>query len=115
MNTNQPQETPFKGLTRSLFMEAIERTLNHRYNSYSNGYERKTKFSAIAIEKKEKLTKAEEDTIVDSYSDIIDPSYRVWFIKQLKRVGKSQFIECGEKARKYGKNPSKLFSDLLRN
>src|SRR5690554_311911 len=115
MNTNEPQEIPFKGLTRSLFVEALERTLNDRYYSYSNSYGKKTKFSnSIAIEDKERLSIAEEDEIVGSYADIIDPNYRVWFIKQLRRVGKTRFIECAEKARKYGKEPQKLFVSLLK-
>jgi hypothetical protein len=71
-------------------------------NSYSN---RKPSLPSIAIE---------EDKIIESYSDIIDPQYRLWFIKRLKQLGKQEFIERAEKAKKYGNNPQKLFVSLLK-
>lgn len=71
-------------------------------NSNSN---RSNSITSIAIE---------EDEIINSYSDIIDPQYRLWFIKRLKTVGKQKFIEAGEKARKYGNNPQRLFVSLLK-
>lgn len=90
-------------------METLNTELKRRLNSYSNSNGSNTNNfnsnSSIAIE---------EDKLVDSFSDIIDPSYRVWFIKRLKVVGRQRFIEAGEKARKYGKNPSKLFATLIR-
>lgn len=89
------------------FMEALTTEINRRINSYSNRSNLDTFNSnrTIAIE---------EDKLVDSYADIIDPNYRVWFIKRLKVVGRDKFIEAGDKARKYGNNPSKLFASLIK-
>jgi len=90
-------------------MEQLKTEVERRLNSYSNSNGSKSSNfnsnSSIAIE---------EDKLVESFADIIDPNYRVWFIKRLKVVGRQRFIEAGEKARKYGNEPSKLFASLLR-
>jgi len=90
-------------------MEQLKTEMERRLNSYSNSNGNNTNNfnsnSSIAIE---------EDRLVDSFSDIIDPEYRVWFIKRLKVVGRQRFIEAGERARKYGNEPSRLFASLIR-
>lgn len=73
-------------------------------NSYSN--RKVTEVTSIAI--------AIEDQIMDSVSDIITPEYRLWYIKRLRVVGKHRFLEAAHKARKYGKDPGKLFGHLLK-
>jgi hypothetical protein len=72
----------------------------------SNGYSNRksNKVTSIAI----------EDQIIESVEDLVDPEYKLWFITRLRVVGKSNFLESAERARKYGKNPKKLFSHLIR-
>lgn len=57
--------------------------------------------------------RGEEDAIINSYSDIIDPDYKLWFVKRLKAVGKDKFVDAGDKARRYGNNKSRLFAHLI--
>lgn len=74
----------------------------------SNSYRKEaTKTSiAIAIE--------EEAHIIDSVKDLIDPDYAGWFVKRLRLLGRHKFLEAAEKARKYGRDPRKLFGHLVR-
>ena len=82
--------------------------LSDSFYSYSN---RKKELTTIAIEQ---LTSSEEDLIVSHYSDIIDPDYRVWFIKRLRVIGKPKFVKYGDMARKYGRNKQKYFTSLVK-
>ena len=85
-------------------MQNVNQVLN------SNSYRKLTKTS-IAIEP---LTIEEQDQLLDAFSDIIDPDYRLWFVIRLKEVGKTKFVEAGEKARKYANDPHRLFAYLLK-
>lgn len=79
---------------------------------YSYSYGKEPKGSSIAIEGK--LSRKEEDNILDSYPELIDPRYRAWFIKNhLRRKGKREFIRLADKAMKYGRNKQKMFVHLL--
>lgn len=78
--------------------------------SYSNG--KGSKDPSIAIE--ERLSREEEDMILDSYPELIDPRYRAWFIKNhLRTKGKQRFIQLADRAMKYGDNKQKMFVHLL--
>lgn len=89
--------------------EPVQNLLKKQVYSYSN--RNLNNITSIAIEP---LSIEEQDSLVKAYSDVIDPNYRLWFIKQLKRCGKTKFVEAGEKARKYGRgNGNQLFAHLL--
>lgn len=111
MNNDKFPETFFAELDWSLLMESIGEHLATRLNSYSNSHGKKTEFSSIAIEK---LTPLQEDQILDSYPQLINPNYRAWMIKRLRQIGKQAFIERADRAVKYGCNPQKLFVSLLK-
>lgn len=76
-------------------------SLNTNNNSYSNSIG--------------ELTTKQQDELISWASDLIAESYRLWFIKQLKRVGKAQFVECATAAKKYdGISRQKVFASMLK-
>jgi hypothetical protein len=106
--------TFFEELDWSILMESVAEHLNHR--NYSNSNRGLLSKPTIAIAIDEKLSVKEQDRLVEWVSDLIDPDYRVWFIKQLKRIGKKGFIECATAARKYdGITRQKVFTSLIRD
>lgn len=86
-----------------LITEETRRRFAH-VNSNGNSYRKDTNTS-IAIE---------EDKLVDHYSDLIHTDYRTWAIKRLKSIGRDRFIECAEKARKYGNDKQRMFAYLIK-
>lgn len=75
--------------------------LNTNNNSYSNS---------------KGLTTKQEDELITWAEDLVTPDYRLWFVKQLKRVGKARFVECATAAKKYdGVSRQKVFTSLLKN
>lgn len=84
----------------------------HPFYSYSYGHRKGSEDPSIAIEGK--LTREEEDKILDSYPELIDPRYRAWFIKNhLRPKGKRRFTQLADQAMKYGKEKQKMFVHLL--
>lgn len=79
---------------------------------YSNSYGKKNFSSSIAIE--EKLSKEEEDKILDSFPQLIDEKFRGWYTIRLRERGKRQFVQIADRAIKYGRNPQKMFAHLIK-
>lgn len=114
MKPNQPHDDTFMGATWSVFMESVSQHLSHRNYSNSNGGLHSKPTIAIAIEGK--LTTKEQDELIAWAFDLIDSNYRLWFIKQLKRVGKEAFISAATAAKRYdGVSRQKVFASLLKN
>jgi len=106
----------FEELDWSTFMDLTNYQLSHRNYSYSNGNGSLQSKPTIAIAIDEKLSARKQDELVKWASDLIDPAYRLWFIKQLKRVGKQAFVDAANAARKYdGKSRQKVFAALLKD
>lgn len=75
-------------------------SLDTNNNSYSNSYG---------------LTTKEEDQLIVWAEDLVSPDYKLWFIKQLKRVGKQTFVDCALAAKKYdGESRQRVFTSLLK-
>lgn len=89
-------------------MHSLSDLSKQRY-SYS---QRRNFSSSIAIENK--LSKEEEDQILDSYPQLITEEYRSWFVIRLRAIGKAKFVEKADRSIKYGKNPRKMFVYLVR-
>lgn len=108
MKNNKPSEDFFTGLNWSTLMQSINDLGVQRLYSYSKS---KRDSTSIAIER---LSKEQEDQILDSYPQLIAPDYRAWCVKQLRAKGKAKFVELADRAVKYGKDPQRMFVYLLK-
>lgn len=62
------------------------------------------------------LSNQQAESVVASCEDLItDKLYRPFFFKKLYSVGPSTFMQLADHARKYGKQPDRLFVKLLRD
>lgn len=110
MNNNKPPEDFFTGLDWSTLMQSINEIASNRVYSYS-----KRDSTSIAIGKAiERLSKEDEDKILDSYPQLVSPNYRGWCVIKLREKGKTKFIEIAERSIKHGKNPQRMFVYLLK-
>lgn len=84
--------------------------INFPLNSYSNRQE--INKTSIAIDGK--LTTKQEDTILESVSDLVLIAYKSWFILRLREVGPAKFMAAADKARKFGRDKPRYFAALVR-
>lgn len=77
----------------------------------SNGYGKKSS-NSMAIDK---LSNKDKDIVLDYYSQLIDEEYRGWFSNKLDEIGKRKFTDLADRAIKYGRDPKKMFSHLLKS
>ena len=54
------------------------------------------------------------DRVLDSFPLLVSEEFRAWHATQIKRLGAKKYIELADRATKYGKEPAKLFSSLLK-
>ncbi len=54
------------------------------------------------------------DRVLDSFPELVTDDFRAWHAKHVARLGASKYIELAERAKKYGNNPAKLFSTMLK-
>lgn len=85
--------------------------MNHIATVYSNSYGKRNFSSSIAIDK---LSRVEEDQILDHYSALVAESFRGYYVNRLREIGKQEFIRRADRAIKYGKNPQKMFAHLMK-
>lgn len=82
-------------------------------NSYSNRQSIQTDNSnrTIAIAP---LSKDQEDKVLDTLVNmgVVAESYKLYFIKPLRKLGGATMIEHADKAIKFGKNPQRYFTYL---
>lgn len=78
---------------------------------YSNSNRKRSKRPSIAIER---LSKREEDLILDSYPELISENYRGWCVNRLRLLGRKEFIKLADHAMKHGDNHQKLFVYLIK-
>jgi hypothetical protein len=55
------------------------------------------------------------DKVLDSYPQLVTEDFRPWHARQISRIGTNKYIELANRALKYGNNPAKLFSTMLKN
>lgn len=73
------------------------------------------KVTSIETIVKPKVDVLQAEKIMESCVDLIDaPKYRPFFFKRLYVIGPAKFMELADHARKYGKQPSRLFVKMLR-
>lgn len=89
-------------------MQSINDLGSQRLYSLSHS---KSNSISIAIER---LSKEQEDQILDHYPQLVSDDYRGWCVKRLRAIGKPKFVELADRAIKYGKNPQKMFIYLLK-
>jgi len=56
----------------------------------------------------------ENDYLFDQLSELVNPQYKAWYCKQFYRLGKTKVLQLASIAKADGKQPSKLFSLLLK-
>ncbi len=78
---------------------------------YSYGNRKRSKRPSIAIER---LSKREEDQVLDSYPELISENYRGWCVNRLRALGRKEFVKIADRAMKHGDNRQKLFVYLIK-
>ena len=57
----------------------------------------------------------DNDYLYKELGDLVNPTFKPWYMKQFYRIGKTKVLELASQARADGKNPPKLFSLLLKS
>lgn len=110
INTNLPKNF-FEELDWSLLMQSISDYLSTRPQLSTDSSKLNLRPS---VDNCKLLTEDEISKILQSTEDLINASYRDWYLKRLFAVGPAKYTQIAAHARKYGKDPSKLFSSLLK-
>ena len=62
------------------------------------------------------MSVAEEDRVIEKliHMGVVDPDYRLFFVKKLRALGASKLMQAADKAMKFGKDPQRYFASLTR-
>ena len=56
----------------------------------------------------------DNDKLYELLSDLVNPQFKSWYMKQFYRIGRERVLILASQARADGKKPSRLFSLLLK-
>lgn len=85
----------------------IEQILEQRKQSIDN---RQLKVNSSSIDSSQMTV----DRVLDSYPDLVTDDFRSWHAKKATQIGTKKYIELADRAMKYGNNPARLFSSMLK-
>lgn len=60
-------------------------------------------------------SKYDNDRLYSDLHDLVNPEFRAWYCREFYRLGVERVLALASQARVDGKDPSKLFSYLLKN
>lgn len=61
-----------------------------------------------------KSKKYDNDFLFEDLSDLVNESFKGWYMKQFYRLGKDRILQLASIARADGKNPQRYFSYLIK-
>lgn len=70
--------------------------------------------SNLSTDSSKLITDVEIDFCLEQTNDLVNEQFRSWYILRMMKLGCAEYMERADKARKYGKDPKKYFSSILK-
>ena len=112
MDNEQLPSNNFEELNWSVFMDNVANLLASRKQLTVNSKLLSVN-SKLSVDNK-LLTDKEVNFCLEETADLINTEYEAWYRLRLYKLGVAEYMTRAEKARKFGKNPQKYFSSILK-